>query len=98
MTPTHFPVASATRAFLDVESPWGSKVVAYSGLLGKILHRPMSSVDKKVVGLVERFGDGPGSGPEPQVWAGIEAWMETRVEVGTPSEPWAANGKAVEIL
>lgn len=72
--------------------------MAYSGLSGMILHSPSSEVEKKVVGLVETMGDGPGPGPEPEVGAVIEAWLEARVEIGTPSETCAGNGKAVEAL
>lgn len=39
-----------------------------------------------------------GSGPEPEVGAVIEAWLEARVEMGTPRETWAGDGKAVKGL
>lgn len=70
----------------------------YSGLLGRILHRPRSGVEMTMKGLVERTGDVPGSGPEPEMRPGIAAWMEPGVEIGTPGGTGPGNGKAVEML
>lgn len=70
----------------------------YSELLGKILHRALSGVEMMMKGLVERTGDVPGSGPEPEMRSRIAAWMQSGIEIGSPGGTGAGNGKAVEML
>ena len=45
----------------------------HSGMQGKIPHRSPSGVEKKVVGLGERMGDGSGSESEPEVGVGPQS-------------------------
>ena len=64
---------------------------------GKIPHRSASGVEKKVVGLGERMGDGSGSGCESEVGAGIGASLESKVGVGTQGRARVGPGKALKI-
>lgn len=71
--------------------------MAYSGLSGKIFPRPRSGVEK-MVGLGERIGEVPGSGPQTAMGPGTDTWLKSWVEIGTPVGTGAGSWKAVEVL